>query len=54
MHDTTQRAWLLLVLGRLVSGTGKIQGDNGENTFTGTVNSQTTVTSVRLTGTQTD
>jgi hypothetical protein len=50
--DTTQRAWLLL--GRLVSGTGKYKGITGENTFTGTVKSQTTVTSVRLTGTQTD
>ena len=51
MPDTTEQAWLLR--GRLVSGTGKYKGITAE-TFTGTVNSQTTVTSVRLTGTQTD
>jgi len=50
--DTTQRAWAATRPSR--ERHREIQGDNGENTFTGTVKSQTTVTSVRLTGTQTD
>jgi hypothetical protein len=39
--------------GRWVSGTGKYKGLKGTNKFTGTFNSQTTVTSVKVVGTQT-
>lgn len=39
--------------GRWVSGTGKYKGLKGTNKFTGTFNSQTTVTSVKAVGTQT-
>jgi hypothetical protein len=39
--------------GRWVSGTGKYKGLKGTNKFTGTFNMQTTVTSVKVVGTQT-
>ena len=39
--------------GRWVSGTGKYKGLKGTNKFTGTLNTQTTVTSVKVVGTQT-
>ena len=39
--------------GRWVSGTGKYKGIKGTNKFTGTFNTQTTVTSVKVIGTQT-
>jgi len=36
-----------------VSGTGKYKGITGKLSFTGTGNTQTTVTNVRVTGTET-
>ena len=39
--------------GRYVSGTGKYKGITGKTTLNGTFNTQTTVTSVKVVGTQT-
>jgi hypothetical protein len=39
--------------GRIVSGTGKYKGVKGTYKFTGTFNTQTTVTSVKVIGTET-
>ncbi len=38
---------------RIVSGTGKYKGITGKLTLTGTGNTQTTVTNVKVTGTET-